>query len=176
MKLETNYLPAECDDPATVDIELLQVATDDLVHKILKCDTMTLILNEHRQIIFANEPFMTFIGFVSLASVLGKGICRVFRCEHVDLNEGRPDTYEACRSCHIAQAFFQFSQTGDSQDGLFLMSGKHFIVGGAPVKLSLKPTVVDGVNYFVVTLDLENKREVPVATRPFSMMDHPMAG
>jgi hypothetical protein len=159
MKLDTDYLLAELDEPAVVGCKLIQVATDDLAHEILKCDKMALILNESRQIIYANEPFMAFAGFVSLECVIGQRIGRIFRCGHVDGKAKGCGTHEVCRSCHMAQAFDQFGQTGDSQDGLYWVPGEHSLLGDSPVKFTLKSTVVDRVNYFVVTLCHEEKSE-----------------
>jgi hypothetical protein len=156
-KLETNYLPAERDDPDVVGCKLIQVAIDDIAQEILKSDTMALILNERRQIIYANEAFMEFAGFVSLESIIGQRIGRIFRCMHLDGKARGCGTYEPCRSCHMAQAFDQYSQTGDPQDGLYRVPGKHSIVGDAPVKFTLKPASVDGVNYLVVTLCVQDK-------------------
>ena len=156
-KLETNYLPAERDEPDVVGCKLIQVAVDNLSQEILNSDTMALILNERRQIIYANEAFMAFVGFISLERVIGQRIGRIFRCVHLDGKARGCGTHEACRSCPMAQVFDQYSQTGNPQDGLCQVPGKHSLVGNTPVKFTLKPTAVDGVNYFVVTLCVQKK-------------------
>ncbi len=62
-----------------------------------------LILNEHRQIVFANEMFVTMIGAESADEIIGCRFGEILDCEHAHDTPGGCGTTEFCRTCGAAQ-------------------------------------------------------------------------
>lgn len=63
-----------------------------------------LILNEERQIVFANERMLDLISTKDWEKVRGLRPGEAFDCLHADENEGGCGTTEFCRTCGAAQA------------------------------------------------------------------------
>lgn len=75
------------------------------------------VLNEKRQIVFANRSFLSFLEEADLASVLGFRFGEVAGCAHATKTPGGCGTREDCRLCGIVNAVVA-GLTGkpDSQD------------------------------------------------------------
>ncbi|HSR36987.1 MAG TPA: PAS domain-containing protein, partial [Desulfurivibrionaceae bacterium] len=63
-----------------------------------------LVLNQTRQIIFANQAFLQFLGVSSLALVLGKKPGDALACEHAVHSSLGCGTTDFCSTCGAAKA------------------------------------------------------------------------
>jgi signal transduction histidine kinase len=63
-----------------------------------------LILNKHRQIVFANELFIEMIGANSMDDILGYRVGEILNCEHANETPGGCGTTKFCRTCGAARA------------------------------------------------------------------------
>ena len=72
---------------------------------------MVMILNGHRQVVYANRAVLELIGAADQAAVVGRRPGEVLRCRHADRTEGGCGTTDACRYCGAVNAVLQ-SQTG----------------------------------------------------------------
>ncbi len=109
--LITNFLPAE--KLSKIDIEKQSELLSE--NKILKnlidsVSQMLVILNNERQIIYANKPYLDFCGFSDFELVIGKRPGEVLNCEYAYLTEAGCGTTEFCRSCGAANAIIESKQ------------------------------------------------------------------
>jgi signal transduction histidine kinase len=72
---------------------------------------MILILNSHRQAVFANEAVLHFCGAGDLVDVIGKRPGEIFGCKHSTETPGGCGTTLFCRYCGAVNAILQ-SQSG----------------------------------------------------------------
>ncbi|MDR3560077.1 MAG: ATP-binding protein [Negativicutes bacterium] len=62
-------------------------------------DAMVMVLNDCRQVIFANKPFLDWVGFESVDQVLGQRPGEVIGCPRAKNDSGGCGTAEACQYC-----------------------------------------------------------------------------
>lgn len=72
---------------------------------------LVLILNSHRQIVYANHAALAFAGAPDLSSILGLRPGELFHCIHADETGGGCGTTQFCRYCGAVSAILQ-SQKG----------------------------------------------------------------
>lgn len=72
---------------------------------------MLLVLNQQRQIVFANQLFMDFLGFKNVKDVLGKRPGDALKCVHAEKAQYGCGTTEFCKMCGAVRAILH-SQKG----------------------------------------------------------------
>lgn len=80
----------------------------DLMNSISQ---MLVVLNEHRQIIYANNAYSAFLGLENSGSLIGKRPGESFNCINAYMNDAGCGTTEFCKTCGAARAI-QESQKG----------------------------------------------------------------
>lgn len=66
--------------------------------------SLLLIINEYRQVVFANQHVLTMLGCDSVEEVMGKRPGELFKCEHAAETPFGCGTSEACSACGAARA------------------------------------------------------------------------
>jgi signal transduction histidine kinase len=103
--IETNYAPAEC-----ADVEILRQQRDvfreetSLMSLMNAVPNIVLILNEERQVVYANELLSKFLGLDSWENALGKRPGELFECIHSDELVGGCGTTGSCEVCGIVNS------------------------------------------------------------------------
>ena len=152
MVKQTEYLPAEHDDAIEVGRKLLHVATSDVAQRLIHCDAMSLVLNESRQIVFANEAFMKFLGFVSMKHVIGKRLGEAFACVHAQECAGGCGTSANCRICDVAQSFNRFLNGSIDECGNCVIESSLSKIDQLPIGYVMKKEEIAEKNYYILTL------------------------
>jgi hypothetical protein len=70
-----------------------------------------LILNQHRQIVYANERVLEALGEEAFSCILGKRVGEAFHCTHATEEEGGCGTSRYCENCGAVNAMLE-SQKG----------------------------------------------------------------
>ena len=65
---------------------------------------LVVVLNRHRQIVFANQAFLDFFGVENHLQILGKRSGEAFECSHAVASEFGCGTTKWCSSCGASQA------------------------------------------------------------------------
>lgn len=100
--LPTKFLPAEQSSPEEVRRQHALIVRLPHVREILDAmPSMVLMLNEHRQAVYANKTALDVLG-VGLDTLLGKRGGEIFSCIHS--GEGGCGTTEFCTTCGAANA------------------------------------------------------------------------
>ncbi len=132
MALATEHAPAERRSQKVLEEQYRLVAGLPFVSEILDAiPNMTVLLNECRQIVFANTAFCAFIGITGgdelitdcpreavdciYADYLGKRPGETVGCVNADLSEGGCGTTLFCRTCGAVRSILN-SQEGHSLD------------------------------------------------------------
>ena len=102
---ETKAAPAERADSVTLADDILRFREDAMAVQLLGASPdIFLILNEQRQIVFANEPTAAILGVERPEEIFGLRVGEAVQCEHADLEPGGCGTSEFCRECGALQA------------------------------------------------------------------------
>src|SRR5512133_3773738 len=72
---------------------------------------MLLVLNKHRQIVYANKAFTDFFGIYDLESVIGKRPGEEVKCKYSYECEAGCGTSEFCKTCGAVNAILE-SESG----------------------------------------------------------------
>lgn len=103
--LSTKAAPAERAEAAQLADDVLRFREDAMAVQLLGASPdMFLILNQQRQIVFANEPTVAILGVERPEDILGLRVGEAVRCEHADVEPGGCGTSEFCRECGALQA------------------------------------------------------------------------
>lgn len=70
------------------------------------------ILNKNRQIVFCNQPLISYLNVIDVNDIIGKRPGEALRCQHSNLTQGGCGTSEFCTMCGANRAIRQ-SQRGE---------------------------------------------------------------
>lgn len=112
--IETNYAPAE-----RMGVEILGQQKDvfseetSLMSLINAVPNIVLILNEERQIVYANALLSKFLGLDSWEAALGKRPGELFDCIHSEELIGGCGTTDSCKVCGIVNSILDSAKEGE---------------------------------------------------------------
>ncbi len=185
-ELTTAFAPAERSRPDEIRIHAQYFADawffGELLHYV---PDMVLILNRHRQIIYANRTVLQFVKAPDLPAVLGLRPGELFGCRHSHETEGGCGTTLFCRYCGAVKAVL------DSQAGRFAVEECRLTIVGprgeealdlrvwaSPMKLRDEPFTFFAVadiadekrRYFLENIFLHDIMNTATALKGFSWM------
>lgn len=103
--LSTKAAPAERAEAAQLADDILRFREDAMAVQLLAASPdIFLILNQQRQIVFANEPTAAILGIDQVDMILGQRVGEAVHCEHAHEEPGGCGTSEFCRECGALQA------------------------------------------------------------------------
>ncbi|MDP6779379.1 MAG: PAS domain-containing sensor histidine kinase [Candidatus Latescibacteria bacterium] len=114
----TQFAPAERDSQETVRQQSDAFALIPFFREIFNAVPDTLVvLNDKRQIVFANNSLLELLGGTDMQSVCGLRVGDVLGCVHANETEGGCGTTEHCRMCGAVNAILTSQQgTQDVQE------------------------------------------------------------
>ncbi|MGV8118779.1 MAG: sensor histidine kinase [Candidatus Xenobiia bacterium LiM19] len=139
-QLPTSFAPAERLRGEELQKQVDLLKKHPLIQQILDIvPGLTVILNEFRQIVFINRPFMDFLGLKDDRKAFGLRPGEAMGCAYSDASEGGCGTTEFCQVCAAAGTILA-SQRGEhcsSECQIMLKSGDalDLNVSGAPFEL-----------------------------------------
>jgi len=120
--LPTQYAPAERATTEDLNQQINFFIKNSLQSEVLNAvPIIVVILNEHRQIVFANHAMDKFMKLSGEHSSHGKRHGEVLRCIHAIESEGGCGTTEYCRTCGAVRAIL-ISQKGNASVQEYLIS------------------------------------------------------
>jgi len=103
--VETEFAPAERAPEADVRGQHRSLSSIPFLKKLLDSVPDPLVfLNEHRQVVFANQAVFSYLGVEPTLDLLGKRLGEAFGCVHAVEREGGCGTTESCQTCGAVQA------------------------------------------------------------------------
>ncbi|HCE58783.1 MAG TPA: histidine kinase [Prolixibacteraceae bacterium] len=110
--IKTEFAPAQRADYSTLINQQNEILKDLLlVNMSNSVSQMLLVLNQQRQIVYANKVFTDFLELPEFSPVIGKRPGEAFNCIHSSLTKGGCGTTEFCRKCGAVNAILE-SQSG----------------------------------------------------------------
>jgi K+-sensing histidine kinase KdpD len=111
-KIKTRFAPAERADHSQIEEDARLFANNVILNKIADAvSSMLVILNQQRQIVFANKLFLDFLDLTNSHTILGKRPGEAVDCIHAFAEDGGCGTSEFCRTCGAIGAILE-SQMG----------------------------------------------------------------
>lgn len=97
MVMDTAFAPAERASQDDIRRQYMKLAALPFVRDFLDAvPNMSVVLNENRQIVFANRAFASFLGLKDAGELLGKSHCEAFSCLYADVLGRRPGEAVGC--------------------------------------------------------------------------------
>jgi signal transduction histidine kinase len=147
------------DDSVDQDNRLLNTETS-ILDVLGAISGITAILDEHRQIIYANEAFIKLLGIDTIEPVLGKRPGEAVGCVHsADMPSGC-GTSEACAFCGAVNSILESQQTGKkSTRETRIASVKNGLLINWDLKVTTSPVRLRERNfYFFSVEDISNEK------------------
>lgn len=161
MESTTHYASPERSSSLDINLDNKLLATESSLLDFLGAISgITAILDEHRQIIYANEDFLNMLGIGSLDNILGRRVGEAVSCMHSGDMAFGCGTSEACTVCGAVNAIIESQNTGQksmketritSQIGENLVSWD-LRVTSSPVKIR------DRIFYVFTLQDISNEK------------------
>ena len=149
---KTDYLSVKRKNPVEVGLDLIHVATSEVAGEINQMSDMAVVFNSDRQVVFANETFMSFVGLVSLKSVITKRLGEILGCVNATLHSGGCGTSIKCRKCPIAQAFDNCLNGVSPQSGICLLTSESATVDELSLDFTMSQVSISDEFYYLVTI------------------------
>ena len=118
MSAETYYAPARRADAATVHRQQASVASVDALSRVASLiPEFVMVLNEERQVVYANDTLVRSLGMGSALSVCGARPGELLHCVHADETASGCGTSSSCRLCGAIQAILETQRTNSPAAG-----------------------------------------------------------
>ncbi len=165
--IPTKFAPAERAEKKALKQQSDIIADQtQLVNVLNAVATAVLILNQERQIIFANKTFMGIVGMTDLEQVMGMRVGEAIGCVHATETEGGCGTTDFCRMCGAVHTMIS------SLNGKEDVQECRIIVDEEPRALDLRvmasPLTVNGDEYSVFSVqDIADEKRKEVLEKIF---------
>ncbi len=111
--METKFAPAERLAPQLLDQQIQSIRRESAMGRMLDAvPNITLVLNHQRQMVYANQAFMTYFNISSAEAMYGLRAGEILNCIHADENKTGCGTTEFCRECGATKAILNSQRNG----------------------------------------------------------------
>lgn len=111
--------------------------------------TVILVLNSHRQVVFANSAAVAFLGATVVEDVLGKRPGEALGCINAQLAPGGCGTSKHCRNCGAVQAILAALEGTEADEDCKLLRREQTILEGLDLHVTATPLILDGAQFVV---------------------------
>ena len=109
---KTHFASAERDDKESVINQSKKINELTFTRKVLDAiPNMVLVLNEHRQVIYANDVFLNLIGSKDIEEALGQRPGELIKCLHAFENDYGCGTAYDCKYCGAVLSILESQET-----------------------------------------------------------------
>ena len=164
--IKTEYAPAQRADYSTLINQQNEIMRNPLlVNMSNSVSQMLLVLNQQRQIIYANKAFTDFLGLPEFSSVIGKRPGEAVNCIHSSQTDGGCGTTEFCRKCGAVNAIIESQSGVASEKECRILTADNdaldFRVTASPFETSNEKLTVFAIN------DISNEKRKQTLERVF---------
>jgi len=130
---------------------------------------ITAVINKNRQIVYANDSFLGFMGIKSLEPVLGKRTGEIISCIHSGDDFSSCGTSEACKHCGSVKAILESQETNNKTERETSISS---LIDGLQKSWDLKvtstPIVLANQEFYVLSIqDISYEKRLTALERIF---------
>jgi len=166
MVLNTEFAPAEREHKSKLLQQKQIFAQNNLIKEITdSVSQMLVILNQQRQIIYANHLFLKLLGYTDLEDCIGKRPGEAFNCIHAAQSTGGCGTTEICKTCGAVNAIME-SQTGvkSVKDCRIELEGNEAL----DIQVTATPFAINGDTFTIfVVNDISHEKRRQILERVF---------
>jgi len=167
---KTYFAPAKRSNQEEIRIEFEFVKSQKFFNEIFgSISGIASVIDNNRQIVYANSEFLNMLGLESLDPVLGKRPGEIVSCIHSSEETGGCGTSHACEYCGAVNAILESQKTGlrsvmETRISTNL-NGKH---GSLDLNVSSTPIELEGQKYYVLMLqDISSEKRRNALERIF---------
>ncbi len=166
----TEFAPAERASQAELQSQVQFFASMPLMDSFFAAvPDGVLILNQYRQIVYANDAFLTLLNIPDVQTIAGLRPGEAVNCEHAFQTAGGCGTTEHCSTCGAVNSILK-AQAGkkNSEECRISTKNEEQDVDSLDLRVLSTPYHFDGVNYTVFTVsDISNEKRRRVLERLF---------
>lgn len=168
--MQTKYASAERSEIKEIMQHFNSISDVEYIDKIINSfPYLAAILNEHRQIVYANSKLLEMAGLTSDKKLLGLRPGESLHCERSGKEIGGCGTSENCKHCGAVNTILQSQQTGQPASGECRINSVidnqnvsfEFHVTSSPLKIK------DKVFYIYSMLDISNEKRRRILEKIF---------
>jgi signal transduction histidine kinase len=170
MEKKTFYAPSSRSTLEEIQTEKEIITTQKIFTELFGALTgVTAIINENRQIIFANNDFLELLGLKSLETILGKRPGEVVSCINAEKGPSGCGTSEACRYCGAVNAILESQRTNNKTTReARITSGVEGTLRSWDLKITSAPIRLNGEKLYALTLqDISSEKKLLAIERLF---------
>ncbi|MFW9997088.1 MAG: ATP-binding protein [Candidatus Odinarchaeota archaeon] len=160
--LKTHFAPAERKELPEIlkEVDLI-VSADNLQELLNSLPYFALILNQERQILFANESLLAAFGMNTIQETLGARPGEILQCIHDCEEEGGCGTSRSCRYCRAVLVLLESQKKGQRMSDDCRITS---LIDGKKVSFDLnvtaKPITLQGHIFSLVhIIDISNQKQ-----------------
>jgi len=164
--LMTDFLPAERVNQTEIEKQSKSFAENELLKKLVDSITqMLVILNEERQIVYANQAYLDFCHFSGLSVAIGKRPGEALDCIHSLLTKSGCGTTEFCQSCGAARAINESKQGSQSVMECSITTKTNYSLD---LRVTATPYKYDNQTYTIFAIcDISDEKRREILERVF---------
>lgn len=164
--ITTEYAPAERESLIITELQSKVFARNRLLTRIAdSVSEMLVVLNDKRQIIYANESFVNTIGIPNGLSLIGKRVGESVNCANAFKSEGGCGTTEFCSKCGAANTMVEAQTLTKSEKECRIRTVENDALD-LRVKASLFSTDNEILTIFTLT-DISGEKRKQILERVF---------
>ncbi len=140
----------------------------DSIYKAMldKIPELVLILNRHREVVFANKKTLNTLDLKSIEDILGKRPGEIFGCLHAEEAETGCGDSNACRYCGAVISIKAGLKGKENEDECLILSKKS--LDAFEMKVASSPFTMNGEDFVVFTLsDISDSKRRELLERLF---------
>ena len=166
--VRTKYAKAERASRKEIENQAQLFIDNELLNEFIgSINTLYIILNEYRQIVFMNKRALEFIGLDDISSAFESRLGEILGCIHSTEEEGGCGTSEACTYCGVVNACLE-SQTGESTvaDCRLVIGSRE--IDNLDLRIWASPLTIRDNNFIALTMqDISSEKRREVLERVF---------
>lgn len=170
VQLPTHFAPAERADQNSLFGDFTFLSANEQLKEILNAvPYIGLILNEHRQLVYANQHLSDTIGIHGIEKLLGMRPGEIMDCVNASLEPGGCGTSEYCKFCGAAKILVEAINTGKQQTGeCMITSGAGLTLRSWDFRCIATPLKLNGKIFIVLSLiDISHEKRRRAMERIF---------
>jgi K+-sensing histidine kinase KdpD len=155
MEIETLFASPVRSTREETEASLALVSSHEFLGQIFGAiNSIGAILDKNRQIVYANDEFLSVMGFASFESLLGKRPGEAISCIYSSDWPAGCGTSEACRVCGAVNAILQSQQTQSKvSKETRITSFSNGTVRNWDLKVTCSPIILSKETFYIFTLE-----------------------
>lgn len=155
MPIETKYAPAERSGKDEITAQRELIASFENFREIIdSLERMAAIINQKREIVYANNELIKSLSINSIEEIIGKRPGEAISCIHYGKEEGGCGTTEFCRYCGAVNTILESQAKGEKATGEARLT-THTDAGEKSweLKVTSSPIRYSGHTFYIFTLE-----------------------